>query len=209
MKNYRHKFNTIGYGHYVISFGIALLAVGFILEGVGLRKPAVICMIAGGAAIAGILLIVAYELHQDKVLNDEAIVADAKLDAAIRKKSFVLPYRGGEIWAEHLDGLYTYKEFVLEKFKRDIPQILKPSAPSAIAVALAETKIDAEILQTIVETFRNASCNQGKMIQKVAFVGLNRRTQKLLEQMIAKDKEHIRFEVFCCEDFEKAKEWLV
>lgn len=28
----------------------------------------------------------------------------------VRKKSFVLPFKGGEIWFEHLDGMYQYTE---------------------------------------------------------------------------------------------------
>ena len=28
----------------------------------------------------------------------------------VKKKSFVLPFRGGEIWFEHLDGMYQYTD---------------------------------------------------------------------------------------------------
>lgn len=31
----------------------------------------------------------------------------------VKKKSFALPFRGGEIWFEHLDGIYQYTELVL------------------------------------------------------------------------------------------------
>ena len=31
-----------------------------------------------------------------------------------RKKSFSLPFAGGEIWFEHIDGLYHFEELALE-----------------------------------------------------------------------------------------------
>lgn len=37
--------------------------------------------------------------------------------AGVKKKSFILPYAGGEIWFEHLDGIYQYTEFALEKLR--------------------------------------------------------------------------------------------
>ena len=33
----------------------------------------------------------------------------------VKKKSFVLPYGGGEIWFEHLDGMYQFTDLVLAK----------------------------------------------------------------------------------------------
>ena len=38
----------------------------------------------------------------------------------VKKKSFVLPFNGGEIWFEHLDGMYQYTEPVLEKLKKEV-----------------------------------------------------------------------------------------
>ena len=37
-----------------------------------------------------------------------------------RKKSFLLYYNGGEIWFEHLEGLYEYEDLVTEKLNSDI-----------------------------------------------------------------------------------------
>lgn len=37
----------------------------------------------------------------------------------VKKKTFILPYNGGEIWFEHLDGMYQYTELVREKLKKD------------------------------------------------------------------------------------------
>ncbi len=205
MKHYKHKLNTIGYGQYILLFGIVMLALGLVCKCFGLDEMGRVCFIAGGMTIAIMFLLLAIELHQDKVLNAEAIAADAKLEAAIQKKSFSMPYGGGEIWAEHLDGLYTYKEQVLKKFKEDLPKILKPSAPSAIAVALAETKVDEEILQSIMDAFINTE----KSIRRVAFVGLDSGSRKRLKR-IAQDRHgKIKFALHCTDDFEKAKEWLI
>ncbi len=205
MKEFRYKLNTIGYGHYMLTFGIVMLALGLLCRAFGLDAIGCICFVAGGTAIIFMLALVAIELHQDKVLNAEAIAADAKLEAAIKKKSFALPYAGGEIWTEHLDGLYTYKDTVLQKFQQDMPEMLKPSAPSAIAVALAETRVDAEILQAILDACMNAD----KTIRKVVFIGLNRRCRQLLNQLVSVNRDRIRFMVHYIDDFEKAKEWLM
>ena len=48
----------------------------------------------------------------------------------VKKKSFILPYNGGEIWFEHLDGMYQYTELVREKLKKDSEQFLQPSKTS-------------------------------------------------------------------------------
>lgn len=205
MRNYRHKLNTLGYSQRMLLFGIIALIVGLILKCFHLDIIGWIGIISGALAIVLLFLLVAIELHQDKVLNEEAIAADAKLAAAVKKKSFVLPYNGGEIWAEHLDGLYTYKEIVFRKFERDIPEMMKPSSPSTIAVALTETKVDEEILNKILDTYLNTD----KIIRRVAFVGLDRRGQKQLQQLLNEASPNVKFEVYCTEDFEKAKEWLV
>lgn len=142
-------------------------------------------------------------MKQDKILNKEAIVADEKLEAAIKKKSFSLPYGGGEIWSEHLDGLYANKDIVMKKFRADMQEMLRPSAPGAIAVAIAQTRVDKEILDTIIQTFRDTD----KKINKVAFVGLDKKTCRLLDRILRTDKT--KFMVHCTDDFEKAKEWLM
>ena len=58
-----------------------------------------------------------------------------------KKKSFVLPFRGGEIWFEHLDGMYQYTNLVLEKLKNDSHIFLLPSKPSQIGFVLDETLV--------------------------------------------------------------------
>ncbi|HBF15977.1 MAG TPA: hypothetical protein DDW30_09940 [Clostridiales bacterium] len=36
--------------------------------------------------------------------------------SGVKKKSFILPYAGGEIWFEHLDGIYQYTELAIRFF---------------------------------------------------------------------------------------------
>ena len=67
----------------------------------------------------------------------------------VKKKSFVLPFRGGEIWFEHLDGMYQYTDLVLEKLKRDRMVFLLPSKPSQIAFVLDETVVTKDIVEKI------------------------------------------------------------
>ena len=71
------------------------------------------------------------------------------------------------------------------------------------------TKVDEEILQTVLDALQGSNGGAQKVISRVAFVGLDRRARKLLQQLMNKRKEQIRFLVFCTEDFEKAKEWLI
>ena len=42
----------------------------------------------------------------------------------VRKKSFSLPYRNGEIWFEHLDGMYQDADWALEKLITRIASLL-------------------------------------------------------------------------------------
>lgn len=47
---------------------------------------------------------------------------DFEYSLGYKQKSFSLPYNGGEIWFEHLDGFYDNEEFVLKKLKSEIPE---------------------------------------------------------------------------------------
>ena len=50
-----------------------------------------------------------------------------------RKKSFALPYRGGMIWFEHLDGLGRFCQGADSNVRRELSRRLAPSAwPSAL-----------------------------------------------------------------------------
>ena len=44
-----------------------------------------------------------------------------------RKKSFLLPFAGGEIWFEHLDGMDRYTELAVQKLRADAAIFRRPS----------------------------------------------------------------------------------
>lgn len=117
----------------------------------------------------------------------------------LNKKSFSLPYNGGDIWCEHLDSLCDKRELLLEKFKNDLVMIAKPSTSSFIAVNLDETDVDKELLDEIYQAFSSLN----KSIRKVVFVGLEPEMKRYVRRLRA------NFVVTCLDDFEKAKEWLL
>lgn len=87
----------------------------------------------------------------------------------MHKKSFAMYFGGGEIWFEHLDGMYSFTDEVIQKFIADTQSITKPSAPSLIAVNLDETVVDKKIIALITDTY----IKNTRYIHKVVFVGLN------------------------------------
>lgn len=124
-----------------------------------------------------------------------------RYEVGLKKKSFSLPYNGGEIWCEHLDSLYDKKELLKEKFNQDLLNIGRPSTSSFLAVVLDESDVDHEILELIVEGFVGLK----KQIRKVVFVGLTLK----MKNYIKKRKTSTLFAMTCIDDLEKAKEWLI
>ena len=122
-----------------------------------------------------------------------------KYMSGLNKKSFSLPYNGGEIWCEHLDSLCDKRELLLEKFRKDLVMIAKPSTSSFIAVNLDETDVDRELIDTIFYAFLSMK----KSIRNVVFVGLSPEMKRYAKRLSAD------FVVNCLDDFEKAKEWLL
>ena len=120
----------------------------------------------------------------------------------VKKKSFLLPYKGGEIWFEHLDGMFQYTELVREKLKKDSEQFLQPSKTSFFAVVLFETTITDEI----VEDFIRYICNSGKEFRRVCFIGATGRTRRKIMYELDLD---VPFQYCFLNDTEKAKEWLL
>lgn len=118
------------------------------------------------------------------------------------KKSFVLPFAGGEIWFEHLDGMYQYTDLVREKLKGDIPIFRRPSNPSAIGFVLDETWITEELAEDIAESL----CETAKVFRRVYFIGTDRRTRAMLRKALAGRSS---FAIAFINNFERAKEWLV
>ena len=120
----------------------------------------------------------------------------------VKKKSFVLPFSGGEIWFEHLDGMYQYTDLVLEKLKNDSHIFLLPSKPSQIGFVLDETLITKAIVEKIVKLL----CDERKRFMRVCFIGTDRKIQHMFRGAL---KGKSRFAFSFINDFEKAKEWLV
>lgn len=118
-----------------------------------------------------------------------------------RKKSFSLPFAGGEIWFEHIDGLYHFEELALEKLESDMPSIIRPSAPSSVAIMVDETDISDGISDAVCDII----LNKGKRFMKVAFVGADRPTVRMIKKRL--DARDFALEFF--NDTEKAKGWLV
>ncbi len=117
----------------------------------------------------------------------------------LKKKSFTINYKGGEIWIEHLDSIQD-PALLKEKFAQDLLQIKRPSTSSFIAINLDQSSVDAELLNDILASL----CNMDKPIRKVVMVGLN----KELKQLVRRRRYELSFVVNCMDDFEKAKEWL-
>lgn len=122
-------------------------------------------------------------------------------EAGLKKKSFSLPYHGGEIWAEHLDALGNETQLMLQKFNEDMNEIKKPSTSSFIAVNLDETAVNEEILKYILEQFAALETP----LRKVVFVGLDLRMKRYIKHQ----SKSLPFLIGCINDYEKAKEWLV
>jgi hypothetical protein len=121
------------------------------------------------------------------------------------KKSFAMYFGGGEIWFEHLDGMYSFTDKVIHKFIDDTQNVTKPSAPSLIAINLDETVVNEKIIALITDTYIKNS----RYIHKVVFVGLYSCSQKLMKKAFKKREGEYEFAVNYINDFEKAKEWLV
>lgn len=121
----------------------------------------------------------------------------------VRKKSFSMPFGGGEIWFEHLDGMYQYEKIVLEKLENDSEIFLKPSMPSLLAVNLDETVVTNDIIQKLMEYI----FEHKKRFTKIVFVGLDRMGKTRIESEII--RREFDFAYAFINDFEKAKIWLV
>ncbi|ADL51187.1 hypothetical protein [Clostridium cellulovorans] len=121
------------------------------------------------------------------------------------KKSFAMYFGGGEIWFEHLDGMYSFTDEVIQKFIYDTRNITRPSAPSLIAVNLDETVVTKKIVDLITDIY----IKNTRYIHKVVFVGMDSYSQKLMKKVFGNRVGEYEFSVNYINDFEKAKEWLV
>lgn len=118
-----------------------------------------------------------------------------------KKKSFSMAFGGGEIWFEHLDGIYENTALAVEKLENDYAEFRKPSMPSLIAINLDETGVDDTLIDALAEKLLNG----GKRFTRAAFVGVDRSAKKRIEKRFARAPFAVKF----INDFEKSKEWLV
>jgi hypothetical protein len=124
-----------------------------------------------------------------------------EIQAAINKKSFELNYNGGTIWCEHLDGMADLEQEVIEKFKRDLPNLMRPSVSSCMIINLDETVITKAIEDVIV----NGLVDGNKQFRKIAFVGVDRKTHLKFSEIHSRTGAIVNF----LDDYEKAKEWVL
>ncbi len=86
-----------------------------------------------------------------------------------RKKSFLLPFAGGEIWFEHLDGVDRYTELAVQKLRADAVIFRRPSSSGYIAFVLDETRITDELISEVADAllmpgkqFARGLCGDGQ-----------------------------------------------
>lgn len=118
-----------------------------------------------------------------------------------RKKSFSIPYNGGEIWIEHLDGIYEYEELVLCKLNSDIKLFIRPSSTSYICFVFTETTVTERIIDAV----KRSILEYGKSFAKIAFVGLDKKSKHSLKR----EMKGKGFGVNFFEGLEDAKQWLL
>ena len=119
----------------------------------------------------------------------------------VKKKSFILPYVGGEIWFEHLDGIYQYTELAIQKLRTDSSTFRRPSSPGYITFVLDETVITDELISSIAA----ALTDPDKRFMRAAFVGVDKISVKKLKKILYGHGFAIRF----FDGIESAKEWIL
>lgn len=119
-----------------------------------------------------------------------------------KKKSFVLPFDGGEIWFEHLDGMYQYTDLVLAKLKNESQIFLLPSKPAHICFVLYETVVT----ETVVDEISSLLFNGRKRFMRVCFIDTDWKIEKMFRTTLCNRSS---FVFAFINDFEKVKEWLI
>jgi len=119
----------------------------------------------------------------------------------VKKKSFILPFAGGEIWFEHLDGIYQYTELAIEKLRADTAAFRRPSSTGYIAFVLDETIITEELISEIAYSL----VKPGKRFMRAAFVGADGYSNKKLKRLLYGHGFAVKF----FDGIEPAKEWLL
>lgn len=117
------------------------------------------------------------------------------------KKSFILPCNGGEIWFEHLDGIYDYEELVLKKLANDMPKFSRPASSSLVCFVFSETIVADRIINALKQSILEG----GKRYMNIAFVGLDAKSVR----RVKKELSGKGFGVGFMKGSEDAKEWLI
>jgi len=117
-----------------------------------------------------------------------------------KKKSFSLPYNGGEIWFEHLDGMYNNEDLVIKKLEFDISKFTRPSSTSYICFVFDETIVTDRILTAV----KNSILETKKCFKKIAFSGLDKKSMHKLKHDLTKKG----FAVGFFKGLQDAKEWI-
>lgn len=76
----RHKLNMLEPGMAMLKCAAALMAAGGVCAVLAWRTAARIALAAGGAVFAAMMVLVAIELHQDRVLNEIAARENARTE---------------------------------------------------------------------------------------------------------------------------------
>ncbi|MGN0779361.1 MAG: hypothetical protein ACI4MJ_09460 [Aristaeellaceae bacterium] len=117
-----------------------------------------------------------------------------------RKQSFALPYRGGMIWFEHLDGLGPHTALAREKLAQDAPRMLSPTGPGQVCVMLDRTRLDHALLAQLADMLLRG----GKRFTRVVVVGAGLRARRWLRRAMGS-----AFPLAFFRDVELAKAWLI
>lgn len=128
-------------------------------------------------------------------------IPDGRALPGFRKKSFLLPFAGGEIWFEHLDGIYQYSGLAIEKLRMDSPVFHRPSSPAHIAFVLDETVVTDELIRQIAEELMHTD----KHLLRVAMIGADKKVQRKLKKVLFGGGFAMDF----FDGIDPAKEWLV
>ena len=120
----------------------------------------------------------------------------------VAKRSFALPFHGGEIWFEHLDGMYQYADLTRAKLMADSEAFLRPSGTSFMAVVLFDTWLPEEVTSLMATLL----CRSGRAFRRVCFVGAEPALRWALKAALGRD---CPFPYAFLDDTEAAKEWLL
>jgi len=138
-----------------------------------------------------------------KTKNEEGkenAVNEANLPG-LKKKSFAMFFGGGEIWFEHLDGIFQFSDIAIAKLSEDYRTFKRPSAPGLIAFILDETAVTGELAARIAQILLHGE----KRFMKVVFVGTDGRGRRAINKAMV----GAPFPISYISDLEKAKEWLI